>query len=202
MSGPWSTRRRSGPSSGFWRGSLTSGVCACGRLRRRRVRGVVERRRSLGRPGSPSRRSGAAALEAGEPAISVDTKKKERVGDFKNGGREWRPKGQPVPVRVHDFKDAELGKAIPYGVYDLAGETGWVSVGISSDTAQFAVASIRSWWEQLGRERYPQAKHLTITADCGGSNGNRSRLWKTELQQLADHSVPEPQVCHFPPGTS
>jgi len=143
-----------------------------------------------------------AALEAGEPAISVDTKKKERVGDFKNGGREWRPKGQPVPVRVHDFKDAELGKAIPYGVYDLAGETGWVSVGISSDTAQFAVASIRSWWEQLGRERYPQAKHLTITADCGGSNGNRSRLWKTELQQLADHSGLEIQVCHFPPGTS
>src|SRR5207237_6153138 len=104
----------------------------------------------------------------------------------KCGGRDWRPKGQLVPVRVHDFKDAELGKAIPYGVYDLAGETGWVSVGISSDTAQFAVASIRSWWEQLGRERYPQAKHLTITADCGGSNGNRSRLWKTELQQLAD----------------
>ncbi len=142
------------------------------------------------------------ALEAGEPVISVDTKKKELVGDFKNGGREWRPKGQPVPVRVHDFKDPELGKAVPYGVYDLGEDSGWVNVGISSDTAQFAVASIQGWWEHLGRGRYPDATTLTITADCGGSNGNRTRLWKTELQRLADETGLQIQVCHFPPGTS
>ena len=142
------------------------------------------------------------ALQAGQPVISVDTKKKELVGDFKNGGRELRPKGSPIPVRVHDFKDPELGKAIPYGVYDLAEDTGWVSVGIDSDTAQFSVASIRSWWEHLGRERYPEAKTLTITADCGGSNGYRTRLWKTELQALADESGLQIRVCHFPPGTS
>ena len=127
-----------------------------------------------------------AALAGGDPVISVDTKKKELVGDFKAGGRELRPKGSPIPVRVHDFPDPELGKAIPYGVYDLADDTGWVNVGIDADTAQFAVQSIHCWWEQLGRERYPDAKTLTITADCGGSNGNRTRLWKTELQALAD----------------
>ena len=143
-----------------------------------------------------------AALAGGDPVISVDTKKKELVGDFKNGGHEWRPKGRPVPVRVHDFKDAELGKAIPYGVYDLAEDTGWVNVGISADTAQFAVASIRAWWQQLGRERYPDATALTITADCGGSNGNRTRLWKTELQRLADETGLAIRVCHLPPGTS
>jgi transposase len=144
----------------------------------------------------------AAAIAQGQPVISVDTKKKELVGDFKNGGRELRPKGSPVPVRVHDFKDAELGKAIPYGIYDLATDEGWVSVGVDHDTAQFAVASIRSWWEHLGRERYPQARTLTITADCGGSNGNRTRLWKTELQRLADDTGVAIQVCHFPPATS
>lgn len=143
-----------------------------------------------------------AAIAARQPVISVDTKKKELVGDFKNAGREWRPKGKPVPVRVHDFKDPELGKAIPYGVYDLADDTGWVSVGIDHDTAAFAVSSIRSWWEHLGHERYPQAKRLTITADCGGSNGNRTRLWKVELQRLADEIGLEISVCHFPPGTS
>ena len=142
------------------------------------------------------------AIDQGQPVISVDTKKKELVGDFKNGGRELRPKGSPVPVRVHDFKDKELGKAIPYGIYDLAEDTGWVNVGIDHDTAQFAVASIRSWWEHLGRERYPDASSLTITADCGGSNGNRTRLWKTELQRLADETGVQIQVCHFPPGTS
>ena len=142
------------------------------------------------------------AIDQGQPVISVDTKKKELVGDFKNGGRELRPKGSPVPVRVHDFKDKELGKAIPYGIYDLAEDTGWVNVGIDHDTAQFAVASIRSWWEHLGRERYPDASSLTITADCGGSNGNRTRLWKTELQRLADQTGLEINVCHFPPGTS
>jgi transposase len=142
------------------------------------------------------------AIDHGQPVISVDTKKKELVGDFKNGGRELRPKGSPVPVRVHDFKDEELGKAIPYGIYDLADDTGWVSVGIDHDTAQFAVASIRGWWEHLGRQRYPDASSLTITADCGGSNGNRTRLWKTELQRLADDTGLQICVCHFPPGTS
>ena len=144
----------------------------------------------------------SAALAAGRPVISVDTKKKELVGDFKAVGRELRPKGSPIPVRVHDFKDPELGKAIPYGVYDLADDTGWVSVGIDNDTAQFAVASIRSWWEHLGRARYPTATTLTITADCGGSNGNRTRLWKTELQGLANQTGLEITVCHLPPGTS
>ena len=143
-----------------------------------------------------------AALDAGQPAISVDTKKKELVGDFKNGGREWRPKGTPELVRTHDFKDKQLGKAIPYGVYDLANDEGWVSVGIDHDTAQFAVASIRAWWEHLGSGRYPDATTLTITADCGGSNGNRTRLWKTELQRLADETGLAIQVRHFPPGTS
>src|SRR5207249_7344158 len=143
-----------------------------------------------------------AALAAGEPAVSVDTKKKELVGDFKNAGRELRRKGQPERVRTHDFRDPELGKAAPYGVYDLADDVGWVNVGIDNDTAQFAVASIRGWWEDLGRARYPQASRLTITADCGGSNGNRTRLWKTELQQLADQTGLQIRVCHFPPGTS
>jgi transposase len=143
-----------------------------------------------------------SALAAGEPAISVDTKKKELVGDFKNAGREWRPKGDPVLVRTKDFKDKALGKVNPYGVYDLALDEGWVSVGIDADTAQFAVASIRSWWRHLGHTRYPAATTLTITADCGGSNGNRLRLWKTELQGLADDTGLQINVCHFPPGTS
>jgi transposase len=143
-----------------------------------------------------------AALDARQPTISVDTKKKELVGDFKNAGREWRPKGKPELVRVHDFKDKELGKAIPYGVYDVHLDEGYVNVGIDNDTAQFAVNSIRSWWEHLGAERYPKAKTLTITADCGGSNGNRTKLWKVELQKLADETDLELAVCHFPPGTS
>jgi hypothetical protein len=143
-----------------------------------------------------------AAVAAGAPVISVDTKKKELVGDFKNAGREWRPKGEPELVRVHDFKDKQLGKAIPYGVYDIAANQGWVSVGIDHDTAQFAVNSIRSWWRHLGRQRYPDAERLQITADCGGSNGNRVRLWKVELQRLADETGLEIGVCHFPPGTS
>jgi len=144
----------------------------------------------------------AAAIEDGQPVISVDTKKKELVGDFKNGGREWHSKGQPVEVRTHDFKDPELGKAIPYGIYDLANNEGWVSVGVDHDTAAFAVASIRCWWEHLGRQRFPSATVLTITADCGGSNGNRTRLWKTELQRLADATGLRIRVCHFPPATS
>ena len=143
-----------------------------------------------------------AALDGGQPAISVDTKKKELVGDFKNGGREWRPQGTPELVRTHDFKDKQLGKAIPYGIYDLANDEGWVTVGIDHDTAQFAVASIKGWWEHLGTQRFPDATMLTITADCGGSNGNRTKLWKTELQKLADETGLQIQVCHFPPGTS
>ena len=143
-----------------------------------------------------------AAIDAGQPVISVDTKKKELVGDFKNAGREWRPTGEPVQVRTHDFRDPELGKAIPYGVHDLAHDEGWVSVGIDHDTAQFAVASIKGWWEHLGRQRFPAATTLQITADCGGSNGNRTRPWKTELGRLADRTGLEIRVCHFPPATS
>ena len=142
------------------------------------------------------------ALAAGEPAISVDTKKKELVGDFKNGGREWRPKGSPEEVRVHDFVIPELGRAVPYGVYDIAGNAGWVSVGIDHDTAAFAVNAIRSWWRLMGHERYPNARSLLITADGGGSNGSRVRLWKIELQKLADELGVPITVCHLPPGTS
>lgn len=137
-----------------------------------------------------------------QPAISVDTKKKELVGDFKNSGREWRPRGQPEEVRVHDFRDPKRPKAIPYGVYDLARNEGWVSVGIDHDTARFATASIRRWWRKMGRKRYPKAKELLITADCGGSNSSRTRLWKVALQDLADDLGLRLTVCHFPPGTS
>jgi transposase len=143
-----------------------------------------------------------ASLRQGEPAISVDTKKKELVGNFKNAGREWRPRGHPQPVQVHDFVQPELGRAIPYGVYDLGANTGWVSVGIDHDTAAFAVASIRRWWQAMGRRAYPRARRLLITADAGGSNGARVRLWKVELQRLADHLRRPISVCHFPPGTS
>jgi hypothetical protein len=143
-----------------------------------------------------------AALAASQPAISVDTKKKELVGDFKNAGRELRPKGQPEAVRVHDFKIPKLGRAVPYGVYDIAGNTGWVSVGIDHDTASFAVNTIRRWWQTMGRARYPHATSLLITADCGGSNGARVRLWKYELQRLADQLAMPVTVCHLPPGTS
>jgi hypothetical protein len=143
-----------------------------------------------------------AALAAGQPVICVDTKKKELVGDFKNAGRELRPKGQPEEVRVHDFRIPELGRAVPYGVYDVAGNTGWVSVGIDHDTASFAVNTIRSWWRTMGCQRYPDASDLLITADCGGSNGARVRLWKLELQGLADQLSLTVTVCHLPPGTS
>jgi Rhodopirellula transposase DDE domain len=138
----------------------------------------------------------------GEPVISVDTKKKELVGDFKNGGRELRPKGQPEPVRVHDFPIPELGKAVPYGIYDVTNNAGWVNLGISHDTAAFAVESIRRWWHELGATRYPAATRLLINADCGGSNGARVHLWKRELQVLADELGITITVCHLPPGTS
>jgi Rhodopirellula transposase DDE domain len=138
----------------------------------------------------------------GQPVVSVDTKKKELVGDFKNPGREWRLQGEPEEVRVHDFKDPALGKAIPYGVYDLANNQGWVSVGIHRDTAQFAARTIQRWWQDMGAKRFPRARELLITADGGGSNSYRSRLWKVALQQLADHLDLTLRVCHFPPGTS
>ncbi len=141
-------------------------------------------------------------LKRGEPAISVDTKKKEIVGDFKNGGREWRPKGEPEEVRVHDFPDPAKGKAIPYGVYDLARNMGWVSVGVDHDTASFAVNTIRRWWRNMGRRAYPHATSLLITADSGGSNGTRVRLWKWELQKFANQTGLTVSVCHLPPGTS
>jgi len=143
-----------------------------------------------------------AAIKAGQPVISVDTKHRELVGGFKNGGREWAPKGRPVEVNMHDFPSQADGVAIPYGVYDLARNEGWISVGISRDTAAFAVSSIAAWWEQLGKAAYPDASSLTITADSGGSNSARGRLWKVELQQLADRTGLEIVVCHFPRGTS
>jgi len=142
------------------------------------------------------------ALAEGQPVISVDTKKKELVGDFKNSGREYRPAGDPEKVRVHDFLIKELGRAVPYGVYDLAANAGWINLGIDHDTAAFAVHSIRRWWQQIGRTRYPNATRLLITADGGGSNGSRVRLWKHELQKLANELDIDIAVHHLPPGTS
>lgn len=143
-----------------------------------------------------------AFQDRGQPVISVDAKKKELVGDFKNGGREWQPVGQPEEVRVHDFMDKELGKAIPYGVYDLTRNQGWVSVGIDHDTARFAAAAIHRWWQKMGQPRYPDATELLLMADGGGSNGSRCRLWKVALQELANQLGIPIRVCHFPPGTS
>jgi hypothetical protein len=138
----------------------------------------------------------------GQPVLSVDTKKKENIGNFAQGGHEWEPQGEPRPVRGHDFRKKGEDKASPYGVYDLTQDEGWVNVGISHDTAQFAVASIRGWWRMMGRVRYPRAEKLLLTADAGGSNGYRTRLWKVELQKLADELQLTISVCHFPPGTS
>ena len=140
--------------------------------------------------------------ERGQPVISVDAKKKELIGDFKNGGREWQPQGEPESVRVHDFEDKELGKGIPYGIYDTGRNEGWVSVGVDRDTAQFAVSSIRNWWWHMGQKVYPHAQELLITADAGGSNGYRVKLWKRELQKLANETGLRLMICHFPPGTS
>ena len=147
-------------------------------------------------------RQATARQRQGQPVVSVDTKKKELVGEFKNGGREWNPKGKPREVNTHDFPDKKLGKAIPYGVYDLASNEGWVSVGIDHDTAQFAAASILRWWKEMGCARFKRATRLMITADGGGSNSSRNRLWKVALQELANETNLELQVCHFPPGTS
>lgn len=144
----------------------------------------------------------AACMAGGNPVISVDTKKKELVGAYKNNGKNWRPQGEPESVRVHDFIDKDLGRANPYGVYDVASNTGWVSVGTDHDTASFAVETIRRWWHTMGKPRYPEASKLMITADGGGSNGNRVRLWKLELQKLANEIQIPIQVTHLPPGTS
>jgi hypothetical protein len=141
-------------------------------------------------------------LNRGQPVISVDTKKKELVGDFKNGGREWHTKGEPLPVRVHDFIDPELGKAIPYGIYDIGNNAGFVNLGIDHDTPDFAVASIRAWWKHIGSKQHPAATELMITADGGGSNGSRCRAWKAALQTFADDTGLTLNVCHYPPGTS
>jgi hypothetical protein len=143
-----------------------------------------------------------AFQKRGYPVVSVDTNKKELVGDFKNGGQEWRPQGQPERVRVDDFVDEKVGKAIPDGVYDPTANMGWVNVGVDHDTAAFAVESLRRWWEHMGSQRYPGAPALLITADGGGSNGSRNRLWKMALQQLANDMGLRRAVCHFPPGTS
>jgi hypothetical protein len=144
----------------------------------------------------------SAALARGQPVISVDTKKKELVGPYRNGGKEWLPAGEPEQVLVHDFVDADLGRASPYGVYDIGADQGWVSVGTDHDTAAFAVQTIRRWWFTMGQPRYPKARELTITADGGGSNGHRVRLWKLELSRLAEETGLTIRVCHFPPGTS
>ena len=141
-------------------------------------------------------------IAAGDPTVSVDTKKKELIGEFKNAGQEWRPSGLPREVNVYDFLSVAVGKAIPHGLYDIANNEGWVTVGIDHDTAAFAVASIRKWWTEVGKQRYPEAQRILVTADCGGSNGYRTRLWKTELQKLADEFCLPISVCHFPPGTS
>ncbi len=143
-----------------------------------------------------------AFQQRGQPVISVDTKKKELIGEFRMGGREWQPKGEPVEVVIHDFIDKDLGKAIPYGVYDLTENQGWVSVGIDHDTARFATEAIRRWWRKMGVKHHAQARELLITADGGGSNGSRSRLWKVALQDLSNGLGIPIQVCHFPPGTS
>ena len=147
-------------------------------------------------------RRAKAFQRQGQPVVSVDTKKKALVGQFRNGGREWQPQGQPEEVNVHDFPGEALGKVIPYGVYDETTNTGWVSVGVDHDTAEFAVETVRRWWRHMGREVYPQAKRWLITADGGGANGSRCRLWKVELQRLADETGLRISVCHFPPGTS
>jgi Rhodopirellula transposase DDE domain len=199
--------------------NLTAGVCALGHRVCHNTVGTLLRTLGYSLQANRKTREGAshpdrdaqfgylneqvkAALAAGEPAISVDTKKKELIGDFKNGGREWRPRGEPEAVRVHDFLIPGLGRAVPYGVYDIGENAGWVSVGIDHDTASFAVNAIRRWWQLMGRARYPNATRLTITADSGGSNGARLRLWKRDLQKLADELGLTISVCHLPPGTS
>lgn len=181
-----------------------------GRLLRAAGYSLQSNRKTKEGKGHPDRNSQFEHINAsvmtfqqrGQPVISIDTKKKELVGEFRNGGREWQPEGEPEEVQVHDFLDEDLGKAIPYGVYDMTENQGWVSVGIDHDTARFAVEAIRRWWKKMGSKRYRQAKELLITADGGGSNGSRCRLWKIALQELANHLELPIHVRHFPPGTS
>ena len=222
---PWSTRRRAvirnrlfgGPAKSLRK--LARGLCDMGRKISRTVVGKLLHELGYRLQANRKTREGAQHPDrdlqfhsindrvkeepaAGEPAISVDTKKKELVGDCKNGGREWRPKGEPEEVRVHDFVIPELGRAAPYGVYDLAADAGWVSVGVDHDTAAFAANAIRSCWRLMGRQRDPKARRLLIIADGGGSNGSRVRLWKIELQKLADDLGVPIAVCRLPPATS
>ncbi len=167
------------------------------------ILGYMDRETEIRRKWRPSGgRSASEYLASGDPVVSVDTKKKENLGDFANGGREWQPKGRPEPVRTHDFLDATLGKAIPYGIYDLARNEGFVSVGVTHDTPEFAVAALRRWWSEIGHPTYPRATRLLITADCGGSNGHCVRAWKAELQRFATDVGLDVRVTHFPPGTS
>ncbi len=206
----WVSKSQRHLSAALARQGFTAGQKLVGRLLRRLGFSLQANRKTREGTSHPDRNAQfehinaeVKAFQAADaPAISVDTKKKELVGDFKNGGRELRPTGQPEPVRVHDFVIPELGKAVPDGVYDIAANAGWVNVGISHDTAAFAVESIRRWWHELGAARYPTARRLMITADCGGSNGVRLRLWKRELQALADELRITITVCHLPPGTS
>jgi hypothetical protein len=172
---------------------------------RRSLRRIVEELAATGHLnewGQPHNAMSISRMLAGQPVISVDTKKKELVGNYKNAGSDYRPKGSPLRVKVHDFENKELGKVAPYGVYDVTANVGFVNLGIMSDTAEFAVQSIRTWRERMGLQRYPNMRELTITADCGGSNGARVRLWKVELQKLADDTGLTVHVHHFPPGTS
>jgi len=191
-------------------GHAASPRAVCTLLHEQQYRLQGNRKTREGRPHHPDRDAQFHCISASvqemqtknQPVVSVDAKKKENIGNFKNTGKEWRPKGSPREVNMHDFPDKELGKVAPYGVYDLSRNEGWVNVGIDHDTASFAVESIRRWWKRMGRKRYPDAHELMITADCGGSNGNRNRLWKQELQKLADEIGLAMQVRHFPPGTS
>jgi len=172
---------------------------------RRSLRRIVEELAATGHLnewGQPHNAMSISRMLAGQPVISVDTKKEELVGNYKNAGSDYRPKGSPLRVKVHDFENKELGKVAPYGVYDVTANVGFVNLGIMSDTAEFAVQSIRTWRERMGLQRYPNMRELTITADCGGSNGARVRLWKVELQKLADDTGLTVHVHHFPPGTS
>jgi len=191
-------------------GHAASPRAVCTLLHEQKYRLQGNRKTREGRPHHPDRdqqfRFMAKNIQEmqtkNQPVVSVDAKKKELIGNYKNNGKEWRPKGGPREVNMHDFPDKELGKAAPYGVYDLSRNEGWVNVGIDHDTASFAVESIRRWWNRMGRTRYPKAKELMITADCGGSNGNRNKLWKVELQKLADELKMILHIRHFPPGTS
>jgi transposase len=206
----WVSRSQRNLSAALAEQGFTAGQKLVGRLLKRLGFSLQANRKTREGSNHPDRNAPfehinaevKAFQAAGQPVISVDTKKNELVGDFKNNGRELRPKGCPEPVRVHDFAIPGLGKAAPYGVYDIAANEGWVNLGISHDTAAFAVASIRRWWHELGSARYPNATRLLITADGGGSNGYRVRLWKRELQALADELGIEITVCHLPPGTS